>query len=208
MLCTVFPHGTEVRVGNSVFTHVHSHVFPCVGRPWSEDEGDYSITMVGKDGKQYENRIVNVINDATSNEVRAIPSGYSGSQKGPAEDFIVTTLHGNYSIELKKTSQDRFTVQTDDVAQIQACENSHTTAFIALKYTHRELVVIRASHPVEDCPSAFNPRYGTTETFITDKPPLDDWSSSRSGSSDTDVLLDELDIGKQDTFDLTTEVKV
>lgn len=153
--------------------------------------------MVGKDGRQYENRLVGEINDRTGPNVRAIPSGYSGNHSGVAEDFIITTKDGNYSIELKKTAQDTFTIPTDDLEQIRACGNIHTDPCIALKYSHRELMVTEfgpEGGEVADTPQAFNPRYGRTGTFITDKPSLDDWSSSRSGRDDTDVLLDALGI--------------
>lgn len=165
--------------------------------------------MVGKDGKQYENRIVNEINVSTKPNVVAMPCGYSGNHNGANPDFIVLTRDQNWAVELKKTAREKFTVQTDDLEQIRACANIHTRPCIALKYSHRELMVTEFGMnggEVADTPSAFNPRYGRTGTFITDKPSLDEWPSSRSGRSDTDVLLDACgitEVGVEDeSFDL------
>jgi len=160
--------------------------------------------------KGYEHTIANGIHDATDDTVRAYRVGFSGSSNKPNPDVLVTTPRDNHAIEVKRTSKDRFYVESDDIEQLAACENSYTLPWLVVKFTHREPVTIRyfseatgvdgwtqmspAERVSKVTPDAFDSSVTDGGNLRLNRPTTDEWASSQSGVTDEVAVLRDIGI--------------
>jgi Holliday junction resolvase len=165
--------------------------------------------------KDYEHQIANGIHDATDDSVRAYRIGFSGSSNKPNPDVLVTTPRDNHALEVKRTSQDTFYVEADDIQQLANCENSYTLPWLVVKFTHREPVTIRYFSEAagvgdwEQLSVAERVSKVTPETFdssVTDggnlrlnRPSTDEWASSRGGVTDEVAVLRDIGIKNEES---------
>lgn len=162
--------------------------------------------MQARKGFNFENRLTRELANRTNDAVGVYPCGYSGNAGFPLPDLLLMNEFKNYAIEVKTTSRDTFTVQNDDIDQMIKCISNTTTAWFAIRFNNRELLVTRLGKQqlleddawtlrermVKYTPSCFNPRLGRTDTFIVDKPSTDEWPSAQSGRPNWQVIADLL----------------
>lgn len=158
-----------------------------------------------KKGHQFELDLIADVNENTPDEITSYAMGYSGNSKHAGADVLITTDESSHAIELKKTSQDRFTIQSDEIDKLAQCANTNTVAWVGIKYSHRQLCMIYAAdflcnnfgeNPrgvlVKETPDCFNPRIGRTGTFITDKPDVSEWPSQQAGMEEWAVVCEAI----------------
>jgi Holliday junction resolvase len=161
--------------------------------------------------KAYEHVVANGIDAATDNEIRAFRIGFSGSSVGDNPDVLLVTPRDNYALEIKKTkSSGTFYVNGDDIEQLTRCINSHTTAHLVVKFSHREPVTITYYDDVTGSddfksmssvakmaavtPDAFDAHVTDGGNLALQKPDPDDWPSAKAGESDEVAILRDLGI--------------
>lgn len=176
----------------------------------------------------YENDIAKGVHRATDTEIRCYRCGYSGNNAMPQPDIIITTPTINYVVELKGPIQsEQCYVESDDIEQLLDCQTSYSVAGLAVKFPHREPVVVRyfdkltgMQHPNADdynemsqvekfatlTPDAYNPRVTDAGTLALDKPSTDDWPSAQAGSDDVDAILSGLGVTTDKSVDATDKM--
>lgn len=182
------------------------------------------VLTMGK-GRDLENRLLRdlhhvFVETGLSSDYRVIPSGYSGSFVAPSGDIDIVGPTYSHVLEIKNCDNDVATLKSndddDDIDQLRDCvRTSHTRAWAAIKFKRRELVVFELTNienPSEslamNCPVALNPRVTRTENVKVDNPSTDVWPSSRSGRSDTDVVLDALGINSDVSVENDSEFDI
>lgn len=158
-------------------------------------------------GRLKEKELANEIVHNTDESISCyVPTG-SGNMSYPQPDLLLTTNGQNRAIELKTTAQDKFTVPSDEIDQLEDCVNLTTDAYIAVDFNNRQLLMARLadnmmikndsldarSHITEiSTPACFNPRIGPSGSYIIDKPSTEVWSSKRSGKPNWEVVIDAI----------------
>lgn len=162
--------------------------------------------MQTQKGFRYEKELTNELDRHTDNSTGVYRCGWSGNSAMPQPDILITTQGMNYALEVKDTSQDRFTIQTDDIEQLLNCAKTGTRSYILINFNNREPLLAQLSWGysndqqeqketmVQNTPSCFDPRLGRTGTFIVDKPSTDDWPSAQAGRDDWQVIADLFDL--------------
>lgn len=162
--------------------------------------------MQTQKGFRYEKELTNELDRQTENSIGLYRCGWSGNSAMPQPDILITTPCENYALEVKDTSQDRFTIQSDDIDQLLKCAKKGTSTWITINFNNRELLVARLNWAnavgrenqrellVDATPVCFNPRLGRTGTFIVDKPSTDEWPSKQAGRDDWQVIVDLFDL--------------
>ena len=169
-----------------------------------------------KRGRQYEKRIANDVYENTPPAVNVYPCGFSGNGAIPQPDILISAQTGNFAIEMKKSSKDRFYIDGEDLLQLVECENKNTEAVIMMKFSHREPVLFSpfkpidhgdgtksmlptdpteqdlAKHAVANCPQQFEAHATNAGSLRLSKPSTIDWSSSQAGLSDDGCVIRSL----------------
>lgn len=172
-------------------------------------------------GSQYENEMAKEMHRETSDVVRTVRCGYSGSNAMAQPDVLVTAPDMNHGLELKGPIQNPpCAVTEEDLEQLIEFGNGYTAVYLVVKFPHREPLVVRyyenLSWSEDDwdeewddmsvaeqfetlIPPAFNPRVNVSDKTDTtrlylDKPDTDGWPSTRSGRSDEVAVLEEIGV--------------
>lgn len=171
-------------------------------------------------GHQYENDIAVDIHRRTPSDFRVYTCGYSGSNAMPQPDILITTPTNNHAVELKKRREDVVYIESDDLEQLAACQNSHTIAYLVVKWPHYEPLVIRywpnmiladedwnKKSVVEKFAAVAPPEFEAEVTEVGGNLKLvldrDQWTSAKAGRDDTAVILTALGV----PFDESTMVE-
>lgn len=121
-------------------------------------------------GLQKENEIAKEIYEQTGGSIIPVRAGYSGNAAVPLPDLLVPVAGSLRAIELKTSSQNRFSIKPDDVRQVVNWSMDMTEVptfpYLAVKFTNYELYTGRLAFPwdieqsfeawAEDCPFQAN----------------------------------------------------
>lgn len=145
-------------------------------------------------GVQYENDITNGINETTDSSTRAYRAGWADQP-----DVVICGPFRTFVCELKRTSQERFYIDAEQIENLLSYTNGKTSAVLIVKFTHREPVVAFINHDSVDDVTSVSPtakgvdfHWTTSGNLRVDKPSLNDWTSSQAGRSDERTVADEL----------------
>ena len=117
-------------------------------------------------GLQKENEIAKEIYEQTGGTIIPVRAGYSGNAAVPLPDLLVPVAGSLRAIELKTSSQDRFSVKPDAVEQVvdwsMDMTEMPTFPYLSVKFTNYEVWTGRLAFPwdieqsfeawAEDCP--------------------------------------------------------
>jgi len=175
--------------------------------------------MTGK-GTNYENQLVNALCSVVTTDVWVGSVGYSGNAKNDHCDLMIAvspklaTAHESllHAVEVKKRSANSGnrvylnggTTGETGLAELRRLVEqtpSWSTAWLAIKFDRRELMVIEASRllflseeaysPADDSPCGIvDPHVTDSDAISIRKPTTDEWDSATAGQSDERVLAD------------------
>ena len=147
-----------------------------------------------KRGLQYEKELAADLHHHT-NTMIVFGGGTSGNVRIPQPDLLIVDTDLLFAIEIKKTSKDRFYIQSDDIDQlinsIPYTLDDQVIPLLLVKFNHREPVIIDLL-PFPAVPDQFNEHWTKESSLRLDKPSTDEWPSSRSGREDWKVVADDL----------------
>jgi len=117
-------------------------------------------------GLQKENEIAKEIYEQTGGTIIPVRAGYSGNAAVPLPDLLVPVAGSLRAIELKTSSQDRFSIKPEDVEQVVNWSMDMTEVptfpYLSVKFTNYEVYTGRLAFPwdieqsfeawAEDCP--------------------------------------------------------
>jgi len=158
-----------------------------------------------KAGLSYEKDVAADVENNTPKSVRVVfGGGTSGNVRIPQPDLHITS--GSLgavrvqNIEIKRSTQDRFYIEAEDIEQLQETGNGYTDLFFMMKFTRREPLVWRiepsddAADMVSRLPECFDPHVTKSGSLRLSKPSTSDWPSATAGRKDWDALCRETGI--------------
>jgi Holliday junction resolvase len=161
--------------------------------------------MSGNKGRRYEHTVRAEINDATPDTVHAWTAGYSGNGAVASPDVIVVRNGRDVGLELKKTSQDRFTIKREDISQLGELSTDALYIGLVVKFSHRQPIVARVPSFVTATTAATETAYAAPDevtmsatdrgNLVIEKPDLDAWSSASAGDSAGKLVAAEFGLG-------------
>lgn len=168
------------------------------------------VIQMSKKGRRWENETAVEIYRQSEGRVYAWPAGYSGNGAAPAPDIFVARPNKLAGYELKRTDQDRFYVDADDLRQLLELAQPWFHVELVVKFSYREPVFIRPTRvqQVPDDPATIVERFSTAvpEVFRADgsyrqddsptslrldKPDRDAWPSAKTGDSLSTKIVHE-----------------
>lgn len=166
------------------------------------------MSTAQKRGSNYDNEVANALQERTPDDVAAHSMRGSGNTTHPQPDVLVRRSHHDVALELKRSSVatgEYCYIDEEDLLQLAACRNEITHAYLGLKFTHRELVVVWVPQHADDpdkvvqsvagaFPDPFDGHVTDGGNLRLTKPQTEAWPSATSGRDDVDVLADELNI--------------
>lgn len=163
-----------------------------------------------KRGIQYENDICSGIYTRTGGDLIPERMGYSGNGVVPAPDVRIDDGTKVHAIELKKTKQDRISInyepndrQKDDLHQlIEYARNYPRTVvpYVGVRFRNRQLILTKLwlGAPNDETIIRSATKTGPTDVRLTNannlsfhKPSTDEWPSQSKGD-DVDYLLETI----------------
>jgi len=170
------------------------------------------MSTAQKRGSNLDNRIANEIHEWTSQHIAAHSMRGSGNLRTAQPDVLVRVEgRDDAALELKRRSCDsgeRATLMNeasdDDISELCACANGFTRAYVGLKFTRREMVVVKvgwtddvseaAQSIVNRLPDAFDANLTNAGNITVRKPSTDEWPSASVGRADAATICDELQL--------------
>lgn len=121
-------------------------------------------------GLQKENEIAREIFEQSGGSIIPVRAGYSGNAAVPLPDLLIPVAGSLRAIELKTSSQDRFSIKPGDVEQVvdwsMNMSEVPTYPYLAVKFNNYELFAARLAYPwnieqsfvawAQDCPFKAN----------------------------------------------------
>lgn len=121
-------------------------------------------------GLQKENEIAREIYEQTGGTVIPVRAGYSGNAAVPLPDLLIPVAGSLRAVELKTSSQKRFSINPEDVEQVIDWSMNMTEVptfpYLSVKFTNYELYTGRLTFPwsiedsfeawADDCPFRAN----------------------------------------------------
>ncbi len=121
-------------------------------------------------GLQKENEIAKEIYEQTGGTILPVRAGYSGNSAVPLPDLLIPVAGSLRAIELKTSSQERFSIKPEDVEQVVNWSMNMTEVptfpYLSVKFNNYELYTGRLAFPwdiqqsfeawCEDCPFKTN----------------------------------------------------
>lgn len=102
-------------------------------------------------GLQKEHEIASEIFDVTNGSIIPVRAGYSGNSAVPLPDLLIPVAGSLRAIELKTSSQDRFSVTPDDVEQVIEWSMDMTEVptfpYLSVKFSNYEVYTARLAFP-------------------------------------------------------------
>jgi Holliday junction resolvase - archaeal type len=102
-------------------------------------------------GLQKENEIAKEIYETTGGTVIPVRAGYSGNAAVPLPDLLIPVAGSLRAIELKTSSQDRFSVNPEDVEQVvnwsMDMTEIPTYPYLSVKFSNYEVYTGRMAFP-------------------------------------------------------------
>lgn len=102
-------------------------------------------------GLQKEHDIAREIYDVTGGSIIPVRAGYSGNSAVPLPDLLVPVAGSLRAIELKTSSQERFSVKPEDVEQVvdwsMDMTEVDTYPYLSVKFSNYEVFTGRLSFP-------------------------------------------------------------
>jgi Holliday junction resolvase len=102
-------------------------------------------------GLQKEHEIANEIFEVTNGSIIPVRAGYSGNSAVPLPDLLVPIAGSLRAVELKTSSQDRFSVTPEDVEQIVEWSMDMTEIptypYLSVKFSNYEVYTDRLAYP-------------------------------------------------------------
>jgi hypothetical protein len=170
------------------------------------------MSTAQKRGSNLDNKLANEIHESTPSHVTAHSMRGSGNTRTPQPDVLVRIGgRDDIALEAKRASIDDGERTTfldessdDDISQLCACTNDYTRAYVALKLTRRELVVVKVGWTddvseatqsiVNRLPDCFDANYTRAGNVTIRKPSTDEWPSASAGDSDVEVICDTIEV--------------
>jgi len=104
-----------------------------------------------KRGLQKEHEIAQEIFEVTDGSIIPVRAGYSGNSAVPLPDLLIPIAGSLRAIELKTSSQDRFTITSDDVEQVvdwsMDMTEISTFPYLSVKFSNYEVYTGRLVYP-------------------------------------------------------------
>lgn len=159
--------------------------------------------------KQFEHDMVNRCHDESPEYVRTYRCGYSGSNRIPQPDMLITDVQFNHAFELKgPLARDHIYIDEGDLQQLEEVRNGNTNVYLGIKFQNRELLALQffetirirkdgkaISHErlcdqwAELIPDAFDATTTESGSLRINKPSTEEWNSQQSGRPPEIVLL-------------------
>lgn len=167
--------------------------------------------MASSKGRRYEHHLGDVVADATHGELLPLGTGYN-SQHSEAVDLIIDDGHAVHAFELKRTSQDAYTLhwesddtQKDDLYELCKFCNRYprpTYPYIGVRFNSRQLALTKVyvkDWPDQDAVLQKTQQLSPIESKITHddnlrfyKPETGEWPGTKLDQKDAQHVLDTI----------------